>query len=184
MPNGINLYGNYSTTQILIVPKPNSSSIFYIFTASAQGNSNYTPVEKRGFHYSIVDMTLDGGLGDVVTKNILLTSSTTEKMAAINHVNGVDVWVVMHEWDSRKFRSYLVTVNGISETPIISETGTVHTGPSIEFFQESNSIGQMKISPNGEKLALVTYYNQKLEIFNFDPSNGMIRLLSSISLGV
>src|SRR5436190_12382032 len=35
MPNGAGLLGNYSSTQsALIIPKPNSSTIYYIFTTS------------------------------------------------------------------------------------------------------------------------------------------------------
>jgi 6-phosphogluconolactonase (cycloisomerase 2 family) len=40
----------------------------------------------------------------------------------------------------------------------------------------------MKISSNSERLALVNYYSQKLEVFNFNPASGNLSLLSSISL--
>ena len=68
MPNGSGLMGDVSTTQsALIVPKPASSNQYYIFTAGADGAGD--------FRYSIVDMTLNLGLGDVIVanKNILLT---------------------------------------------------------------------------------------------------------------
>src|SRR5215217_3779517 len=55
MPNGSGLLGDASSTQsALVVPKPGSDSIYYIFTTSGYWS-----------HYSEVDMSLDGGLGDV-----------------------------------------------------------------------------------------------------------------------
>jgi len=67
MPNGSGLMGGYgsSTQSSLIVPKPNDSLRFYIFTADED-------VGPNGFRYSEVDITLNGGLGDVTLKNIPL----------------------------------------------------------------------------------------------------------------
>ena len=42
-------------------------------------------------------ITQDGGLGDIVNKNILLHDSVTEKL---RHANGCDIWVITHEWDT------------------------------------------------------------------------------------
>lgn len=180
MPNGIELYGRNTTTQALIVPQPGSNTLFYIFTASPEGDDDYYPVEKRGFHYSIVDLSGDDGLGDVIAKNIKLVSSTTEKIAATKHVNGSDVWIVMHEWSSNIFRSYLVTVDGILPNVVLSQVGSTYSG-GLRNENNWNAIGQMKISPNGEKLALVTYISKKLEVFNFDLSTGKLKLVGSIS---
>ena len=66
IPNGFGSMGNSSSTQsALIVQKPGSNNIYYIFTTDASGGQN-------GFQYSIVDMTLNGGLGDATTINVLL----------------------------------------------------------------------------------------------------------------
>ncbi len=181
MPNGTGLYGRNTTTQTLIVPKLGSSSLYYVFTASPEGDSDYFPIESRGFHYSVIDLSKNNGLGEVVEKNIKLVTSTTEKIAGTNHVNGKDVWVVMHEWNSRFFRAYLVTETGISHNPVISESGSIHSG-GLGDGSTWNAIGQMKISPDGEKLALVTYISKQLEVFHFDPSNGKINLMFSKSL--
>src|SRR5215203_5287753 len=66
MSNGSGLNGGVSSTQsALIVAQPQSPSLYYIFTtAESQGGA--------GFCYSIVDMTLQAGLGAVTTKNVLL----------------------------------------------------------------------------------------------------------------
>lgn len=179
MPNGTGLYGRNTTTQTLIVPVPESDSIYYIFTASPASDDSY-PVEKIGFRYSIVDLTEDDGLGDLTDKNNLLVSSTTEKMAATKHANGKDIWVVMHEWNNNTFRAYLLTTNGIEQNPVISRAGSTHSGGLNG--DMGNAIGQMKISPNGELLALVQYISLRVEVFHFDPSTGKVKIIESFSL--
>ena len=65
MPNGNNLLGHNSSTQsAIIVKKPRSSILYYIFTTDAAHNNL-----QNGFNYSIVDMSEQNGNGDVVSKN-------------------------------------------------------------------------------------------------------------------
>src|SRR5690606_37403887 len=110
MPNGKHLWGSYTTTQTLIVPKPGMEPIYYIFTASPQYNILFgEDSDSVGLHYSIVDTRLNVGNGDVIAKNLLLLKNTTEKVAAIRHSNGKDIWIVVHEWNSNIFRAHLLT---------------------------------------------------------------------------
>ncbi|MEY4930283.1 MAG: hypothetical protein RI909_1007 [Bacteroidota bacterium] len=178
MPNGKNLFGNTTTTQTLIVQKPGSKTNYFIFTCSPQGNADFFPVSQKGFWYSLVDISLDGGRGDVVEKNILLVPSTTEKIAATYHANGSDIWVIMHEWNNNVFNAFLINETGITKQ-VRSESGNWHESDKIGN-REFNAIGQMKFSPNGEKLALAVYNNHLAEIFDFDPSTGKITLDESI----
>jgi gliding motility-associated-like protein len=172
MPNGAGLWGTSTTTQTLIVPNAGNKNIYYIFTASPQGDyDNLFPLDRKGFRYSEVDLSLNSGLGEVVQKNILLSTSTTEKIAGTLHANGKDIWVAMHEWNSNTFRLYLVTSNGISQ-PMSFKTGSLHAGPDQ---YGGNAIGQMKFSPNGEKLALAIYKDGVIEVFDFDASTGEIK---------
>ena len=58
MLGGTGLYGDSSSTQsALVVPKPENTDIYYIFTVDtgAVDSSDF------GFNYSIFDVTLDGG---------------------------------------------------------------------------------------------------------------------------
>jgi gliding motility-associated-like protein len=168
MPNGRNLWGSFTTTQTLIVPKPGIDPIYYIFTASPQYDVIFGPgADSVGFHYTIVDMSYEGGLGDVVSKNNLLFRNTTEKVTGVHHANGKDIWVVAHEWGNNKFRSYLVTEQGLDE-PVISEVGVVHEGDGTGLGSKGNSAGQMKISPTGTKLALAV---SEIGVFMFDFDN-------------
>lgn len=64
MNNGSGLLGHLSTSQsATIVPMPGSASLFYVFTLDAGGGT-------EGLRYSVIDMSLDGGLGSVTAKKM------------------------------------------------------------------------------------------------------------------
>ena len=171
MPNGFGLMGHSSSTQsALIVQKPGSNTIYYIFTTPAQVFLD----NKIGFHYSTVDLTLEGGLGDVTLKNTQLHDSITEKLTAVRHANGCDLWIIMHEWNTNGFFAYLVSNTGVNPTPVISYTGAIHTGGNIGSSPNTNAIGQLKSSPDGSKLALGIRSMGIFELFDFDYATGVV----------
>ncbi len=153
MPNGQDLEGDDSSTQsAIIVPLPESSDIFYVFTLGAYQRD-------PGLHYSIIDMRLNNGLGDVVQgqKNILLLDSCSEKIFATQHANGTDAWIVVYgETDLvspeilyDRFFAYKLTPDGIdlNETVQSSSVGTRI---------EDDGRGYLRISPDGTKIAFMT----------------------------
>ena len=163
MPNGRRLMGSGSSTQsALIVPDPGSGNIFYVFTVAAQGSAD-------GLRYSVVDLTRDNGLGDVPRANLLLVTPVAEKLAAVRHANGRDVWVLAHRWNSRAFVAYLVTADGVSGPPVMSSVGSLNAGPG------RNAIGALKFSPDGTHLAAAIWReSNKFEVFDFDRSTGQV----------
>jgi gliding motility-associated-like protein len=170
MPNGVGMIGGQgtSTQAALIVPQPGSSTIYYLISADQGGYQG----ANTGVHYSIVDMSLNGGLGDVTTKNTLLTPPpTTEKLTAVRHCNGVDYWIIDHPFNSNAFNVYLLTASGINSTPVVSNVGTTQSNIS-GTYQET--IGYLKASPNGKRLACAIYYMNFFELFDFDNSTGII----------
>jgi len=166
MPNGKRLLGHISSTQsALIVPLPGSSSIFYLFTVDA---GPYYEAPNDGFHYSIVDMTLDNGLGDIVTKNVPLLDSATEKLTAVRHCNGRDFWIIAHAWESADFHVYKMTPSGL-KGPFVTKIGSYHGG---DF---AHSIGYLRASPDGSKLvSVVNGVGGSVELFDFDNTTGKI----------
>jgi hypothetical protein len=111
MVNGTGLYAGSSSTQAaLIVPLPGSSTIYYIFTVAQQ-------LSFGGFCYSIVDISLQSGNGEVTQKKYSPLSQCTEKITAVCHSNGTDLWVITHGWNSNEFKSYLLGSTGLSTTP-------------------------------------------------------------------
>jgi len=165
MPNGcclnIDQYGSYAssiTQGILIIPIPDNNKKYYIFTKS-----------ENSISYSVVDLTLDLGLGDVEIQNIpILADTIMEKMNAIKHANGRDWWLLVHEsipsWspgNTNKFYKFLITPTEISG-PFEQNVGTL-----IDFY---TNVGEMVFSPDGSKIALTGY--NFIEIFDFDRCNG------------
>src|SRR6187399_1695349 len=91
MTNGNNLNGSSTASQSAMIAKqPGSVSTYYIFTTDGVGG-------PKGLCYSIVDMALQGGLGEVVTKNVQLVTPVCEQLTATFHANGNDIWVVAHD---------------------------------------------------------------------------------------
>jgi hypothetical protein len=186
MPNGSGLTGCTSSTQSsLIVRKPGSFSIYYLFTTDCAENYGL-----NGLKYSIIDLNADNGLGDVITKNELLVSPTSEKITAVSHRNKRDIWIIGHGSDDNIFYSYLLKQNGLDTTPIMTSIGSTY----ITSAQWPNSlpigaIGQMKASPNGKLLASAVWGTErKIDMFQFDDSTGIlsnhIHLLPSGILGL
>ncbi len=167
MANGTGLLGHASATQnSIIIPKPGSANIYYVFTNDKSDGTN-------GLKYSEVDITLSGGLGEVTTnKNISVVDSTAEKLSATMHANESDVWVIAHGRNDDTFYAVLVSALGVSPTPVISNAGTTHSG-----IAPNNSVleGQMKVSPDGTKIALATSANgNTFEILDFSNITGIV----------
>jgi len=115
MPNGLLLdtAGSWSSYQgVIICPKPKDKDKYYIFTIDgAEECSFVNDCDFYKYHrYSIVDMSLDNGLGDVTVKgvplpfNIFVDNSGNKRNEAISiipHKNGIDYWGIVHSaWDS------------------------------------------------------------------------------------
>ncbi len=162
MQNGSGLLGSYSTTQsATIVPKPGSTNLYYVFTLDALANIN-------GFRYSEIDMNLDSGNGGVTSnKNVLIYTPTCEKLSIVKHANNSDYWVVTHGWNNNSFYSYRLTSSGLFPTPITSNAGITVSGTP------DNTMGYMKIAPNGSKLA-VCHTQSICQLLDFDNATGMV----------
>ena len=167
MPNGSGLFGNTSSTQSgVIVPKPGSTTEYYIFTADAFGGGN-------GICYSLVDMTLAGGLGNVTTKNVPLLSPAAEKVTATYQSNGLDYWVVAHTSNTDEFYAYSVTSGGVNTSAVVSNAGTTFAGTGGIF-------GYLHFSPDGSKLASILQSGNLCDILDFNTSSGTVTTNFSI----
>jgi gliding motility-associated-like protein len=120
---GVPLYtimdGEFVSQPYLAVPYPGHESRYIIFHIKLEYvNGNY----KSSLYYSVMDMNLRGGLGDVVPgmKNILLLNGAEVgfKLTATLHCNKKHIWVTGHLQESDKYYSLLVTENGIDANPV------------------------------------------------------------------
>lgn len=160
--NGSGLLGHSSSTQsAVIVPLPGSSTIFYVFTTPWVWTSD-------PMCYSIVDMAQNNGLGRVTVKNYPILSQTTEKLTAIAHQNGTDVWIVGHGQPNNNFYAFLLTSFGLTTVPIVSSVGDsiIYTG---------SMGGYLKSSHSGNKLANVRHaYPSQIELYDFNNFTGVV----------
>jgi PKD repeat protein len=173
MPNGGSLFGHPSTTQMLILPQPGKPWRYYVFTPNSFDNLG----SGNGTTYSVVDMTLQGGLGDVVPNErnleIVQQSLFTEKITASRHCNGKDWWILVKEQGNKNFRSYLLNENGL-QPPFVSVLGTPPPSPTY------NSVGCMKFNPEGNLLINTLFHTGGIDIMQFDQSTGMLSNAVSI----
>jgi len=177
MPNGTGLLGGYTGGQIAtIVPHPRNTDgrgwhQYFIFT-----NTQFGDID--GFRYSIVDMNLNSGNGDVLVKNKLVLTPNSEKCAVVPHKNGVDYWVIIHELTTDAFRAYPLTYYGIdTSAAVISHVGAVY-GINSSGYQ---AIGQLTASKQGNKLASAHYDKNFLQIYDFNNVTGIVSNPQSIS---
>ncbi len=199
MLNGTGLKGDpSSTSSALIVPQPNTPNIYIVFTVdephhdNADGNSSTSDGDgvNDGLQYSIVDMSLDGGNGAVVSgqKNIPLVTYNTadgleslykcsEKITAVKSNDCDSFWVITHFIDT--FYAFTVDQTGVNPTPVISQVGV--TVPISGY--RRNALGYLKASPEGDKLALAHFGLTsvtggdgpgKVLFYDFDNSSGSV----------
>lgn len=162
MPHANGLKGHLSSTQsAVIVPAPGKPELFYVFTLDSEAN-------KGGFCYSLVDMTQNNGWGDVVEKNHQLKELCTERIVAVRHNNGKDVWVIIHEYNSDSFVSYLLTGSGLERVAAVSSVGFEYKKSIF------STIGYMKISSDKKMIAVAINGERMLQLFRFNADTGVL----------
>lgn len=168
MPNGSGLIGSFTGGQCaLIVPIPCDSNKYVIF--------HTTDFSAPGFlNYTVVDMSLNAGLGDVVVsqKNVSLGSGWTEKLCAYYNAVGNFYWVVSHKWNSNQFVSFKVDASTIATQSVVSSIGSIHNCGS--FGGAHDAMGQLTISQDGSKIANALTCQDKFELFDFNLSTGVL----------
>ena len=177
-------------------PADQSGNSLPNYTFSGGGNAGAVPEADDGFNnglaYSLVDLSLNGGNGDVVPseKNRqLITYDPTdqgqasykcsEKITAVEHADGASYWVLTHFMD--KFYAFRIDNSGVNTSP--QET---QIAPLINYTgYRRNGIGYMKASPDGTKIAVAHRQNGNTEgqtanatgsvwIYDFDNSSGTL----------
>ncbi|WP_317174898.1 T9SS type B sorting domain-containing protein [Pararhodonellum marinum] len=172
MPNGDNIGGDNNASQSVIgVPVPRDETLFYLFTTQSTGAGS------NQVKFSLVDIkgsTQNPGVGNVLTKDNLLFSPSTEHSAAVE--SGDTTWVVFHELGNNTFRAYPVSEAGLG-LPVFSSVGSNHTF--------SSGSGAMKFSSDGNRLAVTINDGNcnRVEIFDFDQGTGRLTEYALLDLG-
>ncbi len=162
MQNGFSIcsYGVNSTTQgALIVPFPDSSSKYYIFSLTSLENGS----AWGRLYYSVVDMELNNGLGAIVEnrKEILVATGLQENMTAVAGT-ACNIWLLTIDQQGI-LKSFNIDHNGLDTIPVTSQV-IPGSGVAID-----PTPGSMCVSPDRNKLAIADI---GLTLYDFDAGSG------------
>lgn len=157
-----------------------------------------TPTEddgrNNGLNYSVVDLSVtgsNGSIGNVISRNNPLITydidpageeikyKCSEKITAIKNEADGSYWVITHFIN--RFYAFRLTATGVVTSPVVTTIGSNQT----LFGYRRNAIGCLKISPNGQKLAIAhqqnvttvgqsSYSTGSVELFDFDTTTGLV----------
>ncbi|WP_167852003.1 gliding motility-associated C-terminal domain-containing protein [Hymenobacter elongatus] len=179
MPNGFPLGGHMSASEgALTLFAPGQPNLVYLFTTDAKESS-----VENSLRYSVVDLRLRNGLGDVRQRNQPLplpgNTQATEHLAAIRQPNGRDYWILVHGLNNNSFYAYALTPAGLAAQPVVSAVGPVFST------RQTAETGTFRFSPSGRQLATTRLFSA-LDLFDFNPLTGQvsnpISLFSDLSL--
>jgi hypothetical protein len=160
-PNGLPMTANN-----LFLPYPGDSNKFALFHHTASFNGVYYPALE--IFYSIIDVTQDGGLGSVITKNqIALQDTFSWGLGACKHANGKDWWVVAIKDYSDIIFKFLVTDSTIHvSNQSLGITPTVGASVQLTFSQDGSKF--ICANTNGG-----TIVEHEVRLLDFDRCSGI-----------
>ena len=183
MPNGYDLIGTRTAIRgaALIVPFINDPKKYYVFSHENVDGVLAGDLFAGRLYYCVVDMSLNGGLGDVVTgkKTIPVDSSLGNKLVVVPG-NDCNMWLITHKYDTsftltdtntNKFLVYNITDTGFNPTPTVSNVGIL-TGV-VAYIS-----GDIVASSDRKKLALNSGASIPTglgsELYDFSPATGKV----------
>jgi hypothetical protein len=184
MLNGTNLNPGFAATSAkpfglsvlngnIILPMPNDTNKFVLFHQTFGDFTNYA----INIFYTVIDKTLDGGKGGVVSKNnIALSGAFGYGMAACKHGNGRDWWIVALNNTANIIHKFLLTPNNVQYVG----------SQNLNVPAYGDWTGQPVFSPDGNKFAYRHGYgtssnwNQNMRLFHFDRCDATFTLDSII----
>lgn len=183
MPNGTGLQGNGpATTTVFGITGSSSQGVailkslanpdqYYLFTLDA--GEDITPAYTGYLRYSIVDMSLNGGLGDVVAgqKDIVLDEHMSELMTVVKGA-GCYYWVICHRSNSATYRAFKLDATGLQ--PAVSS-------------MVGSSVGeggiQLKVSFAGDRILYQSGTGFGVEIGRFNNATGVVSDIITVDHG-
>ena len=176
MPNGTGLNGNGNTTQTgLILPINGSTTRYFVISTS----------DGIAVKYVIVDMTLNGGLGDVEIPSLaggngtlLLASPKAEGALVIPEYTAGNLptnenWVLFHSTTTSDY--YVFKTNG--------STLSLQSTQAAGFAPPGQAVMIMKVNSCFDKIATAFYNAGRVEVLPFNNVTGIISAPSLILTG-
>jgi len=169
--------------QFLFLPWPSDTNKYVLFYCLPELQTISTGPCANGWgwlsthlYYTVLDKTLNGGLGGIVSANNIALTDTLIHLtgfSAVKHANGRDWWLVVKENCNNSFKKVLFT------TDSVQFMGNQNIGPQMGQFDAAVS----NFSPNG-----TIYYQIKsdfdLILYKFDRCTGLFSDPLIINSGV
>lgn len=169
MQNGDSIVMQLWYREVVIIDYPTQPNLYYLFSVGVTQSS------QQGLYYSIIDMSANGGGGEVIQKNVQLQNfKMVDCLSAIKHGNGRDWWVIFRKFDSASLPNsdyyfYLVTPTGISNV-FVQAVGILN----------STNLGQISFNVQGNQMCFINYKGL-IELYDFDRCTGMLSNTITIS---
>jgi uncharacterized repeat protein (TIGR01451 family) len=167
MPNGSGLLGHPSTVQtVASFPSLTRPGVYFVVATS--GANELGGVGE--LYYSEVDMSLDGGLGDVTAvKNVQLGAigAATEALTAVPTSDGTGFWVLAPTFGAPLINAYRFDGNGpVTGTAVVSTLSTAN-----------GSTGTLNFSADLTQLVQMTATSgtlTQMRLLTFDAASGAV----------
>lgn len=193
MPNGYDLIAPHTAIRgaAVIVPFVNNPNKYYVFSHENIDGVLGGDLFAGRLYYCVVDMRLNGGLGDVVSgkKTIPVDSSLGNKLVVVPG-NDCNLWLVAHKYDTsfyftdtntNKFLVYDITDTGFNSIPVVSKVGNLNG--IIAYVS-----GDIVASSDRKKLALNSgnglLTGLGSELYDFSPATGQVSNAVLLDTGV
>jgi len=168
MPNGFDLCtaatSGYSS---LSIPFVNDTNRYYIFQSAGYFA---TAVPPNFYNLNVVNMSLNGGLGDVEIKNDVLYYGSSDRLTATKASNGIDYWLITHVQLGNTWKVFKINCSGVDRNnPVLSSIGSVLN--SFDYFTDYPTL---KISADGKLLATNFVDRGYIELYQFNNATGVI----------
>jgi len=161
---------NGGDNNVLAAKYPGSSSKFLLFYPRQTSSEIYS------LYYATIDMSLNGGLGQVIDADNIIDLSISHGYTIINKKGTDDIWIVTNKYRTDLFTASLFDASGLSAAKQISKAGL--NSASNEY-----NLTTLKASPDGNMFvgststyypANFSYYANFFEVFNFDSQTGSV----------
>ncbi len=172
MPNGSLLQGSQGVSSVgqaaVIARVPGSNSRYYLFSVTHSIDSPGPAIKATLFH-SIIDMSLNGGWGDVLTmpQKTLLRDHINEEMTIV-YGNQCNYWLIVRSLKAEGYQSYEISAAGINPVPVVSPVDTTSSLTAMT--------GMIKASPDRTKIVSLCRNGpmKGIRLYSFDPGTGRL----------
>jgi gliding motility-associated-like protein len=171
------------------MPGPTPASLlsvgYQVYTIKEPGNANRylmfycsrMRAEIFQLNYVVIDLSLNGGLGAVVSVDNVADTGISFGFALVQKQNTDEFWIVTHRTGTNSILSWRYDAFGIDRIPLVS---TAQRNP----LSRNYSFTDIKVSPDGKTLAASTYaefppfdsvstqYRSYTEVYQFNSNIG------------